>query len=466
MKILFTCLTLLFCFSGYAQGDHKHDTHQSPDDDKDDEEKDMDKDDDGDHMDYMDFHHTKHPMIRMSHAYSLYLPMTRNGSGTSWLPDASYMFGHMIHAGNWVFMAGGDIFLRYNKQDLFDAGTRGAEKADAPDMLMFMGQRKVGSYGLFHFNTMFSTDMAIAGGSGYPLLFQTGESWQNKPLVDRQHPHDLFSELSVSYAHALSSRSDLYLYLAYPGEPALGPVTFMHRTSGMFNPDAPLGHHWADATHITFGVATLGFRYGKAKLEGSLFNGREPDESRYDFDHLRLDSRSARLSFNPSYNWSLQVSQGFLKSPEGLHPDEDITRTTASATYVHTLGKFRYFSGTVLWGNNIIKGSSFSTNSILAEATIKSGKTIGYARYEWVQKTAEDLNLPSIVYDPLHKFNISEATLGGSYELFNVVHITVAAGAQLTAYFTPSQLTYTYGDLPIGGEVYLHLYPMMMNTRK
>jgi hypothetical protein len=100
---------------------------------------------------------------------------------------------------------------------------------------------------------MFSLDALIVGGYGYPLLFQTGESWKSQPLVDRQHPHDLFSEISVSYAHAFSKKTDLFVYLGYPGEPALGPVTFMHRISGMDNPDAPIGHHWADATHITFG---------------------------------------------------------------------------------------------------------------------------------------------------------------------------------------------------------------------
>jgi hypothetical protein len=31
----------------------------------------------------------------------------------------------------------------------------------------------------------------------------------------------------------------------------------MHRPS-QHDPDAPIGHHWQDSTHITFGVATLG----------------------------------------------------------------------------------------------------------------------------------------------------------------------------------------------------------------
>jgi hypothetical protein len=138
-----------------------------------------------------------------------------------------------------MMMFHGDIFVRYNVQDITHQGSRGAAKWDAPDMIMGMAQREIGEKGLLHFSLMLSTDALIAGGYGYPLLYQTGESWKGQPLVDRQHPHDLFSEVSVSYAYAISKKSDLNVYLGYPGEPALGPVTFIHRPSAMFNPMPP-----------------------------------------------------------------------------------------------------------------------------------------------------------------------------------------------------------------------------------
>src|SRR5205823_1974820 len=150
-----------------------------------------------------------------------------------------------------------------------------------------------------------SLDPLTIGGSGYPLLFQTGESWQGKPLVDYQHPHDLFSELSVTYSHAINKNSNIFAYLGFPGEPALGPTAFMHRPSSFSNPDAPIGHHWQDATHITFGVGTLGFVYNDFKLDASIFTGREPDENRYDFDTPRFDSFSGRLTFNPCRELSM-----------------------------------------------------------------------------------------------------------------------------------------------------------------
>jgi hypothetical protein len=406
-------------------------------------------------------HHHMHMMHSMSSAYSLNLPMTRNGSGTSWLPDATPMYGYMLHSGKWMFMFHGDIFIRYDNQDFTGKGSRGAEKWDAPDMLMAMGQRQLGKHGLFHFNTMFSTDALIAGGSGYPLLFQTGESWHDVPLVDRQHPHDLFSELSVSYAYSFSKKADAFLYVGYPGEPALGPVTFMHRPSGMFDPDAPIGHHWSDATHITFGVSTLGIRYGKFKLEGSLFTGREPDENRYDFDQPKFDSRSARLSFNPDEHWSMQVSQGFIKSPEALHPDENLFRNTASATYVYSFSNGKYIAATALWGQNKIAGEDAS-NSVLVEATLNLKRAVVYTRYEWVAKSGEELNLPAALYNEQELHALNTATLGASYNLLQIGHINTALGAQISLYQADKPLQSLYGSYPLGGEIYLHIYPGRM----
>ncbi len=196
------------------------------------------------------------PMSNMSHSFSLNLPIGRNGSGTGWSPDASPMYGQMYHSKKWMYMLHYNLFIRYNKQDLSNKGLRGDGDVDVPDWLMFMGQRQVGEHGLLHFGTMFSLDAVFTGQKGYPLLFQSGESAHGLPLVDRQHPHDLFSELSVAYSYALSKKADVFAYAGYPGEPALGPLAFMHRTSAIDNPDAPISHHWIDATHITFGVAT------------------------------------------------------------------------------------------------------------------------------------------------------------------------------------------------------------------
>lgn len=403
-------------------------------------------------------------MQMMTNSQSLNLPMTRDGSGTSWLPDASPMYGIMLNNGKWSYMLHGNISLRYTKQDLGNKGSRGDDKFDAPNWFMGMAQRKLGQNGLLHFNLMMSLDRLTEGGGGYPLLFQSGESWKGFPLIDHQHPHDLFSELSASYAYSFSKNSDLSIYFGYPGEPALGPVAFMHRPSAMSNPDAPISHHWSDATHITFGVATIGFRFSDFKIEASSFTGREPNENRYNFDRPRFDSWSGRLNYNPSGNWALQVSHGFIKSPEGLHPEENIYRTTASATYSMPLGEEKTVNVTALWGLNKTPDQQ-GDNSALLEGDLRLKRFAIYGRYEFVQKTTEELVLDPVAYGDETIFPINAITLGLNYDLFKIGPLNLAAGGQLTYYAADRKLNSLYGKNPLGGEVFLRLYPRMMKMK-
>jgi len=400
------------------------------------------------------------PMGNMSHSFSLNLPMSRNGSGTSWSPDAALMYGTMYHSKNWMYMLHYNLFIRYNKQDLSDKGSRGDEMFDAPNWLMFMGQKQVGEKDLFSFATMFSLDAVITGQKGYPLLFQSGESAHGVSLVDRQHPHDLFSELSVSYSYALSKNADVFAYVGYPGEPALGPVAFMHRASSLDNPDAPISHHWIDATHITFGVATIGVRLGEFKLEGSSFTGREPDENRYDLDKPKFDSWSGRLSFNPSKNWALQISHAYINSPETLHPGENIHRTTASAEYALPLMNNNSFNATAVWGMNKQRGED-GENAALLEASYRIKKFAFYGKYEYVQKSTEELNLDEGSYGN-NLFNVNAYTLGANYDLLHLSKTNIAIGSHFTFYKDDKKLYGLYGKNPTAFEVYLRIYPGLM----
>ena len=445
MKRILYCGIFICCFTLPAIAQHEHSTPMN------------------DTMMHKDHQMMKKgmKMSNMSNAFSINLPMSRNGSGTSWMPDASPESGNMFHTDDWMFMLHWNLFLRYNNQDFTNEGSRGDDKFDAPDWLMFMGQRKVGDKGLFHFNTMFSLDAITMGKSGYPLLFQSGETYKGQPLVDRQHPHDLFSELSISYAYAFTNQIDAFAYIAYPGEPALGPVAFMHRPSALYNPDAPLSHHWVDATHITFGVATLGVRFEDFKIEGSVFTGREPNEERFGFDTPKFDSWSGRFSYNPSKNWALQISHGFLNSPEELHPSEDINRTTASATYSLPLSRNGWLNVIALWGQNKIQ-SKQGENALLLEGSWSRNRLALYARYEFVQKSVEELNLDDIFYGRDAIFDVSAVTVGVNYNLLDIGNTTLAAGGQFTYYITDNQLTNLYGENPMAFEVYLRFYPALM----
>jgi hypothetical protein len=228
----------------------------------------------------------------------------------------------------------------------------------------------------------------------------------------------------------------------------------------MYNPDAPISHHWNDGTHITFGVATLGYRYDKLKIEASAFTGREPDEDRYNFDKPRFDSWSARLSYNPTANWAFQVSHGFIKSPEVLHGNENVHRTTVSAVASYPLGNDRFFNATAIWGINKTRGHE-GENAVLAEASLSLKKLAVYSRYEWVQKSQEELDLDPQQYGE-SLFPVHALTAGISYDWLRLDPVNVAIGGQLLWFRSPGQLQSLYGKNPLGAEVYLRIYPSLM----
>ncbi len=393
-----------------------------------------------------------------THAFSRNLPMSRNGSGTAWSPDNSPMYMWMKQGTKTDWMFHGNVFLRYTNTDIFNSGSRGSARWGAPNWFMAMMNNRVGKKGLFNATAMISLDRLTEGGDGYPILFQSGETWKGKRLVDRQHPHDLFSALSLGYTHAIKNNMDVFAYLGYPGEPALGAPAFMHRVSSMNNPDAPLGHHWQDATHITFGVATLGFRYRNFKIEGSSFTGREPNEERYGFDKARFNSYSYRLSFNPDTRWAMQFSQGFIKEPEALEPGVDITRTTASVLYAGKSGPDKHLSAALIWGLND-KGEDHKEHSVLLEGNYQFAKNAIFSRYEFVQKSTEELDLEDLLGHVT--FDVHVLSLGYNRSLLQKGMFELTAGAKTTLNFPQGELKSLYGELPVGFQLYLQLRPAL-----
>jgi hypothetical protein len=386
-------------------------------------------------------------------------PMQREASGTSWLPDSSSMHAYHFQSGSWEFMMHWNAFLRYTNQDAGNDGTRGDEKFDAPNWFMFMGKRQFGDSSALMLRSMLSLDLLTEGGKGYPLLFQSGETWHDQRLIDRQHPHDLFGELSVSYGLATGRDSGLFLYFGLPGEPALGPPVYLHRPSAQNNPDAPLGHHWQDSSHVTFGVITAGYFYKQFKIDASLFNGTEPDEKRYNIDEPRFDSASIRLSMNPTERSSLQISHGYIEEPEALEPGVSIHRTTASLIWNYPMSSDRTLSTALVWGMNDPSPGK-AQHSVLAEADYQFGKNAVFGRMEFIRKSGEELGLEEEREHDL--FSVSAFTLGVARTIFSGHHVSVSAGALCTVSPVESDLRRIYGDQPFSVEVYLRFSPASM----
>ena len=386
------------------------------------------------------------------------IPMSRMGSGTTWLPDASPMRAYHFMTGTWTLMVHGDADLYYDHQ-----GTdRGDDQVGSTNWAMIMAMRPVGT-GMLHLHGMLSAEPLTVGAQGYPLLLQTGESYQGSPLHDRQHPHDLFMELSARYEVPVSQTVGVSIFAAPVGEPAIGPVAYMHRPSAQNDLFAPLGHHWQDATHITFGVLTAGVFTRTVQLEGTWFQGREPDDARYDFDFGSLDSYGGRLTVNPTSHWSVAASYGYLKSPEELHPDENQHRLGASVLYTTRLGRLADWASALVYGANKHTGSADPSQGFAHSLLLESNAQLDdrnsiFGRVEWVQKSAEELVVPGA--DPEERFDVWSLGLGFIRGIVEYGGASLALGVRGSLNIVPTGLEPTYGTrTPAGLAVYLRLRP-------
>jgi hypothetical protein len=381
-------------------------------------------------------------------------PMNREGSGTSWQPDSTPHEGVHQTYGDWMLMEHALINGVYDHQ----GGPRGGDKAFVGGMVMGMAERTLGD-GTLGLRAMLSPD-AFMGPSGYPLLLATGETADGRtPLIDRQHPHDLFMELAGSYSYKLSANSSVFVYAGLPGEPALGPTAFMHRTSGMDIPEAPITHHWLDSTHITFGVVTAGLVLDNWKIEASAFRGREPDQHRFDIEAPKLDSYSARLTWNPVRELSLQVSAGHLHSPEQLSPEVNEDRITASATYTQPFGQNNFWSTTFAWGRKMNRPGN-TLDGFLLESELVFNRT--YTLFMRAERVAEDELLenvtdamPSVGTMPV--FTVNKLSVGGIYDIPVADHLKFGIGGLVSKYALPSALKPFYGSDPTSFMVFLRL---------
>ncbi len=409
--------------------------------------------------------HPAHPMpqqaptkpMAMMMIDPLGVSMERMGSGTTWIPDAVPLPARHVMAGSWLLMLHGFGFVQYDTQ----GGPRGDDQFGSLNWAMLMASRDLLG-GRFQARTMLSLDAATVTNRGYPLLLQSGESYRGQPLVDRQHPHDFWMELAVMYERALSHNIGVTVYAAPSGEPALGPVAFMHRPSAMDNLAAPLSHHWQDATHTSFGVLTAGVFGRHWKLEGSAFNGREPNEERWGFDHLRLDSYAGRFTMHMDSSWVVSAAYGFLKSPDALNPSESVHRVTASVLHGRKLGMNGQIATAVIWGAN--RHSGKTTHSALAETeAILDRSNTAYARVELVQKTAQDLVLPAGPggFAPDSTFTITALSVGYIREILRTTKATVGIGLQGSLNVLPNTLDPIYGSrTPLGGMLFLRIRPL------
>jgi hypothetical protein len=354
---------------------------------------------------------------------------------------------------SWQVAFDGVLFATYDRQ----GGLRGDTALTSQNWLMATARRPVKT-GTLTLTAMLSAEPLTIGPAGYPQVFQEGETYRNLQITDRQHPHDLFMQLSAAWRQPIGA-GGITVSGAPVGEAALGPVAFMHRPSASENPSAPLTHHIFDSTHIVDGVITLGADRGPLAIEASFFRGREPDDHRYDLEFGALDSWSARVWFRPTPAWSVQVSHGFLHEPEALEPG-DQRRTNASVSWLRQPDEDHVTAVTGAVGRT---ARPFSTlRGVLLEATHCAGRTSLYSRYEHRTLETEILLFPQIVHVP-HPGElvdpIQALTVGMVRDFAEWRGFRIGGGADIVFHRVPDLLEFTHGANVRSGHVFIRVRP-------
>jgi hypothetical protein len=366
--------------------------------------------------------------------------------------DHASMNMNMNMTTGWQFMQDGIVFAELDHQ----GGPRGGDQFVAPNWWMGMASRGT-SHGQFTFNSMLSLDPATVGESGYREIFQVGEALNGRQLIDRQHPHNFFMQLAAVWRLPVTSSTGFTIAGGLAGEPALGPVAFMHRASADDNPAAPITHHTFDSTHVSFGVVTAAVDHGPWLLEGSVFNGREPDQNRWDLELGRLDSVSGRIWFRPTAGWEFQASTGHLVDPEQLEPG-NIERSTASVSWTQRNGS-DISSATAGFGRN--DTNQGSRNAVFAEGARHAGPTTIYGRFEGLQVETALLQTDLVIEGPAAgvKDPVFAYTVGAVRDVLQLSGFEGGIGADVTFYGVPDSLRPAYGSHPVSFHVFFRLRP-------
>jgi hypothetical protein len=357
--------------------------------------------------------------------------LMEESSGTSVQPRGWAMPMVTTETGTWQLSWMAQAFVVDVQQSHVDTppGTlqRGGDKLYSTNWSMFGAQHPLGG-GSVMLRTMLSLEPATIADRRYPELFQTGETAFGQPLVDGQHPHNLFMEIGTQYAHPLGN-AVLNLYYAPVGDPALGPTAYPHRASAAELPQAPLGHHYEDSTHIADNVATAEIAWHKVRVEAGGFHGREPGEDRWNLEFGAMDAWTARLTWLPARNWQAQISTGRLHHPEAISMGDE-ERTTASVEYA--AGER---AASIVWGRDYKTAGHYAVNAITAEGVLPiARKNYLTGRVEWSQRDELFADQPALESTLPRWFDIAAYTAGYTCEVGRWRDAGFGVGANATAY--------------------------------
>lgn len=154
-----------------------------------------------------------------------------------------------------------------------------------------------------------------------------------------------------------------------------------------------------------------------------------------------------------------------MKDVHEIGEREDVNKTTASVIHAKKLGAKTFLNSAAVWGyNKAVKGHHQPQHSALVESALTLNNTAIYGKYEWVEKSAEELLLDEETFGHGAVFPVNAITLGINQNLFKVVNTHLAVGVQGTWYGVDNKLQNLYGKNPLSFETYIRFYPGLMSS--
>lgn len=303
--------------------------------------------------------------------------------------------------------------------------------------------------------------------AGYPELLQIGEDQSNgKPFLDAQHPHNspvMGLTLSDTIKIGLGEKDHLKVFFAPRGEATDGPIAFMHRPTGMMNPDAPLGHHIGqDVGHITSTVIGASLKLGNLRIEASTFHGGEPQPTKVDLPVGTPDSGAVRFIQELSPDLMTMESFAYVKSPEPSDPDVSFLLRFSGSIYnrVKLSDRWKFYNSLIYGGITRYDHASL-LSSVGEEFWFSGGAPNFWGRIEVLQRTPGELQVDSVADQNTGRW-VTACTLGYTHNVYTTDGIQIGIGGSATKDILPAVYESSYGGNPWSGKLFIQVSGMGM----
>ncbi len=347
-----------------------------------------------------------------------------------------------------------------------ESGPRGRNTFAAPNMFMGDLGTSIGDRHYVNLDFMGTVERWSIPDQGYPELLQIGEeNNQGIPYLDAQHPHSS-PIMGLTLSDTISFGGDknhIKIFIAPRGEATDGPVAFMHRVTGMINPDAPLGHHIGqDVGHITSTVIGESLKIGATGFEASTYHGAEPKPQNVDLPIGNLDSYSFRLIEEFSPKFIAMASYAYVSNPELNNPDITFENRFSASIY-NSFSIFHdwSFDNTLIWGSVSNYDHASTLTSFAEEFLFKGIAPRIWGRIEVLQRTPNELQIQTSADANAGQW-VTAITFGYTHRVANWESAEVGIGGSVTTDFLPQSYQGAYGGNPWTGKLFVQVSGMKM----